>query len=75
MMGSLPFDVAILWEVVKWFYVLGLLIYVVFASVMVKQVRQMVKTVDGDFANPLKLAAYIHFGIAVAVLFLGIIVL
>lgn len=63
------------WGVAKWFVVFGFGIYLVFAFVVVRQVKLMTDTLEVDFEKPVIFLAYIHLLFAICVLLLSVIVL
>lgn len=71
-LSLLPFSV---WAVVKLFFVIGLVVYVIFALVVVKQTNLMTSTVEMGFETPVKLVAWVHLIFAIAVLLLSLIIL
>jgi uncharacterized protein with PQ loop repeat len=52
-----------------------LLFYIIFAGIVVKQVRVMTETLQVGFETPIKTLALVHFIFAVITLFLAIIAL
>ena len=69
------FSVDAVWMFLKWVYVLSFSIYVVFALVVVAQVRQMIAAFNGQIDSVLKLVAWLHFLLAVSALLMAIIIL
>jgi len=63
------------WLFVKAAFLLGLLIYVVFAVVVVRQVKIMMETLDIGFEKPIQTLAYLHLLVSVASFFLALIIL
>lgn len=63
------------WSLVKTAVLFALLIYIVFAVVVVKQVRLMTETLEVEFGRVIKVASYAHLIFAFAVFVLAIIVL
>lgn len=63
------------WILIKGFAVVGLLIYNVFAFVIVRQVTQMTKTLTVGFEGPIILFSWVHMIAALALLVLSIVVL
>ena len=57
-----------LWFLVKVGSIIGLVIYVIFAFVVMKQVNLMTETLEIDFERPIKTVAALHFLFAVFVL-------
>lgn len=74
-MGGLPFAVDDVLVVLKLFYVLGILMYLVFAIVVVRQVGLMQESLKGQLVLPLKPAAWLHVLAVLAVLLLAIVLL
>jgi len=64
-----------LFGVVKWFLVVGLLMYVAFAVVIVRQVKIMTEAVEDDVNGVISLFAWVHLLLAVALVILAIAVL
>lgn len=64
-----------IWGVVKWFSVIGLLIYIVFAGVIVRQVHLMTQTLRVSLDTPIKMATYIHLAFSIFVFLLALIIL
>jgi hypothetical protein len=65
-LGSLTFLTASFF--VKWFLVIGLLMYSFFATVVVKQVGIMSETVDSDLNPVVKIFARLHLLLSVLLL-------
>jgi len=63
------------WLVVKIFAILAFLIYLLFALVIVRQVRLMTETIQVGFETPLKFLSYVHLTFAGVVLLLALIIL
>lgn len=74
-LNAFSLDVGLFSSLVKGIYILGLLTYLIFSLLVIKQVRQMVTTVNGVLTEPLKLISYLHFLVALGVFCLAIIVL
>ncbi|OGD06165.1 hypothetical protein A3H89_02065 [Candidatus Amesbacteria bacterium RIFCSPLOWO2_02_FULL_48_11] len=49
-----------LWGVVKWFIVTGMVLYMVFAAVMVKQAGVMTESVESEANSLVKLLVRVH---------------
>lgn len=62
-------------EVVKWFFVVGLVMYVAFGIVIVKQVGVMTEAVEDEFNGVIFILAWAHLLLAVGLLILAIVVL
>ncbi|MBI4034951.1 MAG: hypothetical protein HY381_00960 [Candidatus Chisholmbacteria bacterium] len=63
------------WVVVKWLMVVALGLYGVFAVVVIRQVQLMSRTLNGALELPLRVIAYTHLGVAVAMLVLALVIL
>lgn len=59
----------------KLLYLFGILLYIIFALVMIRQVEQMVQTLNGNFDLPLRVMAIAHFLLAVGLFLLALVVL
>ena len=64
-----------IWGFAKIFVIIGLVIYIAFAFVVVKQVKMMTDTLEVQLEEPIKLMTRIHFAFAVGVLILAIVIL
>lgn len=60
---------------VKYALIAFLILYLIFATIVVKQVRVMNKTLDVGFESSLVLLSFIHLTLAVFVLFLALFLL
>jgi hypothetical protein len=63
-----------LWLLVKAGSIIGLIIYVIFAFVVMKQVNLMTETLEIDFERPIKTVATLHFILAMFVLIFALFV-
>jgi hypothetical protein len=63
------------WAALKWVYVLGFSVYVVFALVVLTQVKQMLSTLRDRFDSVLLMVAMIHLVVAIGALLLAIMIL
>ena len=63
------------WEIVKWFVVFGELLYLVFALVIVKQVRVMLETLEIGFGQPIRFLAFGHLVFALGVIIMSLVML
>jgi hypothetical protein len=61
--------------VAKFLVLLALLLYLVFTIVVIRQVNLMRKALNGILDWPLIILAWIHFGMAMSVFFLAIVIL
>ena len=60
-----------IWWVVKLIILVGLLFYLVFAVVVIRQVQLMTKPVAGELDRTIRIVSWIHFALVVGV-FLGV---
>jgi len=73
---NLNFDsMGLIWTVIKWMVVLGLLIYTVFAAVVIKQVSIMSETIEDPANGIVKLFSWGHLALAIFVTVMVILVL
>ena len=63
------------WDIAKLFISFALLLYVVFALIVVRQVNLMAKTLIVPIDLPIKFVAWIHFGLAIFTFLLVLIIL
>lgn len=63
------------WLIVKIFFLIGLLVYIIFAFVVLKQVNIMADTLDVGFEIPVKLLSIAHFLFAIGILLFALITL
>lgn len=68
------FNISI-WFVVKLFFLLALVIYLVFASVVVRQVYLMLSTLKVGFDFPIKTIAWLHLLFAIVVFLVALVTL
>jgi len=61
--------------IIKIGVILFLLLYIVFAGVVTRQVRVMTETINVGFEKPIQLFAFFHFIFAVVVFVLALILL
>ena len=59
---------------VKWFMVIGLVMYSFFAIVVIKQVGIMAETFESEVNGTVKTVAWIHFFIAVSLAVIAVVV-
>lgn len=64
-----------IWGIAKILILLVLLLYLVFAIVVIRQVHLMRRVLNGVLGWPLVTVAWIHLGLAVGVLLLAIVIL
>ena len=64
-----------IWTVLKWPFLLLFLLYLAFAFIVVRQVGLMSRTLNGVFDTQLKLIAWLHLFISLAVFVLALIIL
>ena len=63
------------WGVVKLGFLIFLIVYIVFAGMVIRQVELMIRTLDGSINLPLKILAYIHLIFATFIFLLALIIL
>jgi len=63
------------WIFVKWMFVVGLFVYLMFALIIVRQAQIMNQTIDGMYNKTVKLGAWLHFGLTIFVLIMAIVLL
>jgi hypothetical protein len=61
--------------IVKWATVVSLLIYLVFAGVIIKQVKQMTYTLVTGFDLQIKIFVYLHFVFTLIILVMALTIL
>ncbi len=72
---GIPWAGSSIWLVAKILYLIALLIYSIFAGVVVRQVGLMIHTLEVGFELPIKLIAWGHLIFAVGIFLLAIIIL
>jgi hypothetical protein len=63
------------WFITKFAFIVGILLYVIFAYVVTRQVKLMNETLEVGFEKGMKIISYIHLGVAIAVLLLAVVIL
>jgi len=63
------------WLLVKILFIIGLVLYLAFALIVIRQVGLMGKTLDGEFNLSLKFIAWIHLVVSLGVFLLAIFIL
>ena len=61
--------------IVKWFLVVGLVMYTTFAAVIIKQVKVMSEAIEDEFNGLIIMFAWIHLGVAILLTVLAVVVL
>ena len=74
-MEIIPLIGVSVWLIVKVFFLIGLVIYLIFALVIVRQVNIMTDTLDLSFEVPIKVLAIFHFFFALGVLVIAFVTL
>lgn len=59
----------------KMFFVFAFVVYAIFAAVVVRQVYLMTDSLEVGFERPVRIIAWAHFGLAIAVLLFVLLVL
>lgn len=62
-------------EVVKWFFVVGLVMYTAFAAVMVRQVMTMNESVKDPFNFLILLISYVHLILSILLIVVAVVLL
>lgn len=71
-MPTLGIDI---WFVAKVFVLLGLLVYLAFATVLLRQVMLMTQTIKVSFEQPIRFVSFAHFFLAILVFLLALLFL
>lgn len=71
-MPTLGIDI---WFLAKGFVLLGLLVYLAFAAVLVRQVMLMTQTIKVSFEQPIRFFSFAHFFLAILVFLLALLFL
>jgi len=74
-MTTIPLLGISVWLIAKIFVLFGLVIYFVFALVVVRQVQLMTETLEVGFETQLKILSYLHLAFAILVFLAALIVL
>ena len=64
-----------IWFIAKIFVLFALSLYLVFALVVVRQVKLMIDTIEVGFALPVRILSYVHLVFAVLVLLTAFVIL
>lgn len=64
-----------IWVIAKIFAIFGLVLYLVFALVVVRQVKLMTDTLEVGFELPIRILAYAHLIFAILVLLAAFVIL
>jgi len=64
-----------LWLLLKAFLLTGLLIYLIFSSVVVRQVNQMTDTLEVGFEAPIRFLAWVHLLMALGTFVVAFVIL
>lgn len=67
-MEALPIVGISIWLIVKIFFLVGLLVYLVFAFVVLRQINIMNETLDVGFEVPVRILGYVHFFFVIALI-------
>ena len=63
------------WTIAKFFVLIALVVYIVFAIVVVRQVNLMTDTLEVGFENEVKALSVVHLIVALGVFVLALIIL
>lgn len=61
--------------IIKWFFVIGLVMYTIFAIVVVKQVSVMSESVESSVNPVIKLFSWLHLAMAILLVVAAIVML
>ncbi|MCH7951602.1 hypothetical protein IH980_02630 [Patescibacteria group bacterium] len=64
-----------IWGIAKLFVLVGLLLYLAFAVVVIRQVQLMARTVTGELDGKIRAVAWVHFAFAVGIFLLALLFL
>ncbi len=64
-----------IWSVAKVFIIIALIIYLIFAIVVIRQVNSMTKVVSGQLNIPLRILSWVHLLFTLLVIVLSIVLL
>jgi hypothetical protein len=64
-----------IWDIAKLFVLVGLLVYLVFAIVVIRQVQLMTRTVTGDLDKAIRVISWVHFGLSAGIFILALLFL
>lgn len=70
-----PVEAMSIWFIVKLFILLGLVVYLVFSLVVVRQIGLMVDTIQMGFEGFLKLLGWTHLAFAIIVFVIALTIL
>jgi len=74
-MNTVPFLGISIWLIAKIFVLIALFLYILFALVVIRQVKLMTETLRVGLEFPLKTASYLHLVFAIIVFCLALIIL
>lgn len=63
------------WGIVKIMFLIGMVVYILFALIVIRQITHMTKTLKVGFEAPLKLLGIIHFIAAIGIFIFALLVL
>lgn len=63
------------WGLAKLFVLVGLLLYLAFAVVVIRQVQLMTRTITGELDGAIRVVAWVHFAFAVGIFLLALLFL
>lgn len=64
-----------IFEIVKWFFAVGMVMYIVFAGVIVRQVKVMTEAIEDEFNGIVAVLAWAHLLLAISILVTAVVVL
>ncbi|MHA2055297.1 MAG: DUF5657 family protein [Candidatus Hodarchaeales archaeon] len=63
------------WLIIKLAFLIGILLYVIFAYIVTKQVKLMNETIEVGLENTIKIISYVHLAVSIFILILSMIIL
>ena len=64
-----------IFDVVKWFLVVGLIMYSAFAAIIVRQVSVMSQALEAEYNGLVALFAWAHLAMSILILILALVIL
>ncbi len=64
-----------LWLLLRAFLLLGLFIYLIFSSVVIRQINQMTNTLEVGFEGPIRFLGWIHLFLALGTFVVAFVIL
>jgi hypothetical protein len=64
-----------IWLIVKFFFIIAMLLYAGFSAIIVRQEQLMSDVMEENFESVLKLLTFVHLAAAVGLIFLAVLLL